>query len=173
MGPDCRHERARRLEYAVLLGLLLVLPSGCRPNTDGAAQQAVADASGSLAVVLPLLSHGDDETLVATVSGRESFTCTAAQQTERPTERPCRRFSIVARQRGTLVVRLRWDNGHPLLLAVTAADGVPIRASCCRSPQSLTLPVEAASAYELQIMLMTTWGREELQPFEVTTSLEF
>jgi hypothetical protein len=157
----------------VVVGLLLVFPSGCRPNTDGAAQRAVADASGSPAVVLPLLSHGDDETLVATVSGRESFTCTARQQTERPTERPCRRFSIVARRHGTLVVRLRWDNGYPLLLAVTTADGVAIRASCCRSPQSLALAVEAASAYELQIMLVTAWGREDHQPFELTTSLEF
>jgi hypothetical protein len=124
-------------------------------------------------MVLPLLIHGDDETLVATVSGRESVTCTASQQTERPIERPCRRFSIVARQRGTLVVKLRWDNAHPLLLAVTTADGVPTRASCCRSPQFLRLPVEAASAYELQVLLVTTWGREEHQPFELTTSLEF
>ena len=157
----------------MLLGLLLVLPFGCRPNTDGAAQRAVADASGSPAVVLPLLSHGDGETLVTAVSGRESFTCTAMQQTERPTERPCRRFSIVARRRGTLIVRLQWDNGLPLLLAVTTADGLPIRASCCRSPQVLRLAVEAASAYELQIMLVTAWGREEHQPFELTTLLEF
>jgi hypothetical protein len=157
----------------VLLGLLLVLPSGCHPNSDRSTQRAVEDASGSLAVVLPLLSHGDDETLVTTVSGRESFTCTAAQQTEEPTERPCRRFSIVARRRGTLVVRLRWDSGHPLQLAVITADGVRIRASCCRSPQSLTLAVEAASAYELQIMLVTAWGRDEHQPFEVTSSLTF
>jgi hypothetical protein len=172
MRPDCL-QRFRRLEHAVLLGLLLILPSGCRPNTDAAAQWAVADAAGSLAVVVPLLSHGDDETLVATVSGRESFTCTAEPQTERPTERPCRRFSIVARRDGTLVAKLRWDNGHPLLLAVTTADGVPMRVGCCRSPQSLTLAVEAASAYELQIMLVTTWGREEHQPFELTTSLKF
>jgi hypothetical protein len=173
MCPDCRGERSRTLKHAVILVLLLVLPYGCRPNSDGDAQVAVTDGAGSLAVVLPLLSHSDVETLVATVTGRESFTCTAAQQTERPTERPCRRFSIVARRRGTLVVGLRWDNGHPLLLAVTTADGVPIRASCCRSPQSLTLAVEATSAYELQIMLVTEWGREEHQPFEVTTSLEF
>src|SRR5216684_3929589 len=59
MRPDRRHERARRLEHAVLLGLLLLLPAGCRPSSDGAAQQAVAAASGSLVVVAPLLSRGD------------------------------------------------------------------------------------------------------------------
>jgi hypothetical protein len=173
MRPRCRHNVSRRFEHVALLGLLLVLPSGCRAKTDAATQRAVADASGSVTAVVPLLTHGDDETLVTTVSGRESFTCTATQQTEWPTERPCRRFSIVARRHGTLVVRLSWDNAHPLLLAVTTADGVPIRGSCCRSPQVVTLAVEPASAYELQIMLVTAWGRDEHQPFELTTSLAF
>jgi hypothetical protein len=173
MHSTRHHNWCRRFEDAVLLGLLLVLPSGCRAKADAGRQPGVIDASGSDAMVVPLLNHGDDETLVTTVSGRESFTCTAAQQTERPTERPCRRFSILAHRRGTLSVRLRWDDGHPLLIAVTTADGVPIETNCCRSPQVLTLPVQAASAYELQIMLMTAWGREEHQRFELTTSLEF
>jgi hypothetical protein len=68
---------------------------------------------------------------------------------------------------------LRWDDGHPLLLAVTAADGAPLVTTCCRSPQELRLRVDGASAYELQVMLVTAWGREEHQPFELTTSLEF
>jgi hypothetical protein len=173
MRPHCRHNVFQSLERVVLFGLLLVLSSGCRAKTDAAAQQGVADASGSVAAVVPLMEHGDDETLVTTVSGRESFTCIATQQTERPTERPCRRFSVVARRRGTLVVKLTWDNGHPLLLAVTTADGTPIHATCCRSPEVVTLGVDPASAYELQIMLVTSWGREEHQPFELTTSLEF
>jgi hypothetical protein len=173
MRPVCRRNVSRRLEQVVLLLLLLVLPSGCRAKTDAASQPGAADEFAPVPSVVPLLNHDDHETLLTTVSGRESFTCTAAQQTERPAERPCRRFSIVARRRGTLAVKLTWDNGRPLLLAVITADGTPIHASCCRSPQSVTLAVESASGYEVQIMLLTAWGRYELQPFELTTSLEF
>jgi hypothetical protein len=173
MRSHCRRSVSRRLEQVVLLGLLLVLPSGCRATTDAASQPGAADGFAEAARVVPLLNHDDHETLVTTVSGRESFICTTAQQTERPTERPCRRFSIVARRRGTLLVRLTWDNGHPLLLAVITADGTPIHTSCCRSPQVVTLAVEPASGYEVQIMLVTAWGRYEHQPFELTTSLEF
>jgi hypothetical protein len=173
MRPHCRGKVSRRFEHVVLLGLLLVLPSGCRAKTDAATQQTVADASGPVAAIVPLLRHSDDETVVTTVSGRESFTCTAGQQTERPTERPCRRFSILARRPGSLIVRLTWDNGHPLLVAVTTADGTPIHASCCRSPQLVTVAVVPGSAYELQIMLVTAWGHDERQPFELTTSWEF
>jgi hypothetical protein len=122
--------------------------------------------------VLPLLSHGEgDDRLVATVTGRESFTCTAAQQ-DGPEERPCRRFSIVTRRLGKLVVRLTWDDSHPLMLALTTSDGLVMGTACCRSPQRLILAVKAASAYELQVMLVTTWGRDEIQRFELTTSLE-
>ncbi len=163
----------RGLKHVVLLSLVLVLLSACHAKTDAATRGAAAGASGAVAAVAPLLNDRDDETLVTTVSGRESFTCTAAQQTKRPTEQPCRRFSIVARRRGTLVVKLTWDNEHPLLIAVTTADGIPLRTGCCRSPQVLTLAVEPASAYELQIMLVTAWGRDEHQPFELTTALQF
>jgi hypothetical protein len=119
------------------------------------------------------LNHGDgEETLITTVSGREPFTCTTAQA-DRSREWPCRRFTIIPRRWGTLIVTLKWDDDHPLLLALQAADGTPLGTACCRSPQRLTLPVETASAYELHVMLMTAWGRDEHQPFESTTSLEF
>jgi hypothetical protein len=173
MAAQCRSQVSVRLALAVLLSLTLVVSPGCRAKDDVAAQQAVTDTINSHPEVLPLLNTGNAETLATTVTGRESFTCTAALRTEAPSERPCRRFSIVARQRGTLVVRLQWDNGLPLLLAITAADGVPIRTGCCRSPQSLTVAVEAGAAYELQIMLVTAWGRDEHQPFELTTSFAF
>jgi hypothetical protein len=68
---------------------------------------------------------------------------------------------------------LTWDNGHPLLLAIQTVAGVPMGSACCRSPRRLTLAIEAASTYELHVMLATAWGRDEVQRFELTTSLQF
>lgn len=169
MRPPRRHEFLRRLEHVVVLGVLLVFLSGCRAKTEAPTRRALAGDSDRAPAVVALLDRADDETVVTTVNGRESFTCTADRQSERPTEGPCRRFSIVARHPGTLVVRLTWDNGHPLLLAVTNADGTPIHSSCCRSPQLVTLAVEPGSGYELQVLLLTPWGRDERQLFELTT----
>ena len=158
------------LEDVVLLGSLVALAPACRAKT---ADGLVADTSQSTAAVISLLKDGDDETLTTSVSGRESFTCTAAQETGQPIERPCRRFSVVARRRGTLVVRLEWGNQHPLLLAAATADGTPITASCCNSPQELRLVAQPDSTYELQVMLVTVWGHGDHQPFQLTTSWQF
>jgi hypothetical protein len=68
---------------------------------------------------------------------------------------------------------LTWDNGHPLLLAIQTIAGVPMSTACCRSPQQLTLAIEAASTYELRVMLATPWGRDEIQPFELMISKQF
>jgi hypothetical protein len=170
MGSHRHLAGSLALEDVLLLGLLLVLPSACRAKNAAA---PVADTSDSAPAVMSLLTHGDDQTLSTAVSGRESFTCTSAQETEQPTERPCRRFSVVARQRGTLVIHLQWNNEHPLLLAAATADGIPITASCCNSPQELRLVAEAGASYELQVMLVTAWGHGEHQPFQLTTAWQF
>jgi hypothetical protein len=169
MRSPCRLSASFWLVAVVILALLVVPSSACRAKTAAAR----AEASQSPATVTWLLKHGDNETLSTSVSGRESFTCTAAQETEQPTERPCRRFSVFASRRGTLVVRLQWDDDHPLLMAAATADGVPITATCCRSPQQLRVVAQPDSTYELQVMLMTPWGHGEHQPFQLTASWEF
>ena len=170
MRYHCRLAASFCLENVVLLGLLVALAPACRAKpADG----LVADTSQSTAAVISLLKDDDNETLTTSVSGRESFTCTAVQETEQPIERPCRRFSVVARRRGTLVVRLEWDNQHPLLIAAATADGIPITASCCNSPQELRLVAQPDSTYELQVMLVTVWGQGDHQPFQLTTSWQF
>jgi hypothetical protein len=158
------------LEDVVLLGLLLLLASACRARN---AAGTIADTPDSAPAVISLLKHGDAETLTTAVNGRESFTCTAAQETEQPIERPCRRFSVVAGRGGTLVVRLHWNNQHPLLLAAATADGIPITSSCCNSPQELRLVAETGASYELQVMLVTAWGYGEHQPFQLSTAWQF
>jgi hypothetical protein len=132
----------------------------------------VSATTGRWPDVLPVVNAiGVQGRLKATIDARAPFVCTYTDGAEL-WEGPCRRFTIINPGAGTLVATLAWENQQPLTLSVKTLDGENRGVRCCQSPQTLRVPVETGSVYELQVTLLRPWGSNARQEFDLLVSLE-
>jgi hypothetical protein len=57
----------------------------------------------------------------------------------------------------------------PLRLDLRSIAGVSLNTACCGSPLELTTALLIDGAYDIEVILLTDWGRHEETTFEITT----
>jgi hypothetical protein len=57
-------------------------------------------------------------------------------------------------------------------LELRTIEGDEVNALCCRSPMDLTASIDASGLYDIEVILISNWGKPEREAFEMTASLQ-
>jgi hypothetical protein len=57
-------------------------------------------------------------------------------------------------------------------IELRTADGHEVNALCCRSPMDLAASIDAGGLYDVEVILLSDWGKPESEVFEMTASLQ-
>jgi hypothetical protein len=57
-------------------------------------------------------------------------------------------------------------------LELRSADGREVNSMCCGSPIDLLAPIDAVGLYDIEVILLSDWGKPENEVFEMTASLQ-
>jgi hypothetical protein len=57
-------------------------------------------------------------------------------------------------------------------LELRTVEGDAVSALCCRSPIDLTASIDAGGLYDIEVILLSDWGKPARETFEMTASLQ-